>query len=114
VADAPEQEAGPEVGLHEPDPLARFRDWRGFLLAAIAVNVLFAWGMTLGAGDPQTRIWNVVLVWLPFNFIATVVYYAMLVRLSGPERTPLARGFYRALCIILIVANWTLMLRAGG
>jgi hypothetical protein len=98
----------------ETDPLARFRDWRGFLLAAIAVNALFAWGMTLGAGDPQTRIWNLVLVWLPFNTIATVVYYAMLVRLTGPERTALARGFYRVLCSGLIVANWTLMLKAGA
>ncbi len=101
-------------GAVEPDPLARFRDWRGFLLAAIAVNVLFAYGMTLGAGNPQARIWNLVLVWLPFNFIATVVYYAMLVRLTGPDRTALARGFYRVLCVFLIVANWTLMLRAGA
>ncbi|MBI5329301.1 MAG: hypothetical protein HZB71_01685 [Betaproteobacteria bacterium] len=105
MAEIPEQEA---------DPLARFRDWRGFLLAAIAVNALFAYGMTLGADHPQARIWNLVLVWLPFNFIATTVYYAMLVRLTGPERTPLARGFYRVLCGGLIVANWTLMLRAGA
>jgi hypothetical protein len=112
MADLPETEL--EAAPQAPDPLARFRDWRGFLLAAIAVNALFAWGMTLGAGNPQTRLWNVVLVWLPFNVIATVVYYAMLVRLTGPERSALARGFYRTLCLGLIVANWTLMLRVGS
>ena len=92
-----------------PDPLARFRSWHGFLLAALAVNALFAWGMVGNAQDATHRIWFQTLVWLPFNAIATAVYYAIGARLA---RQP-GGHLYRAFCLALIAANWLLMFRAG-
>lgn len=91
------------------DPLRRFRDWRGFLLAALAVNMLFVWGLLGQVSDPATATWHKVLVWLPFNFLASVVYYVLLLKLGGPG---LAGLFYRLLCGALIVGNWTVMLAA--
>ena len=97
----PQVASSAEVGAEIPDPLARFRSWHGFLLAALAVNGLFVWGMLDNARDPLQRIWFQTLVWLPFNAIATAVYYAVMQRL--PER------FYWLLCTLLIVANWLIM-----
>jgi len=100
-----------------PDGLGRFRDWRGFLLAALAVNVLFVWGMLGQVSDPSTAAWHKALVWLPFNTIATGVYYAILIRLSratpagDPPPWPGGRFYFR-LCGALIVANWSIMLSA--
>lgn len=103
----------------EKDPLARFRSWRGFLVAAIILNGLFVFTM-LGHNDPSVALWHKMLIWLPFNAIATAVYLAILVRLSGEggvvARTAEASGpanprgtLYRILCMGLIVANWTVM-----
>jgi hypothetical protein len=100
----------PEAGA--PDPLARFRDWRGFLLAAMAVNALFVWGMLGQVSDPATVAWHKTLVWLPFNTIATAIYYAILVRLTRPGATRAGAMFYFLLCCALIVANWAIMLAA--
>lgn len=94
------------------DPLARFRSWRGFLVAAIVVNALFVYTMA-GHSAPETAIWGKVLIWLPFNAIATAVYLAIMSRLywRGEGRTPtLAGRFYAALCTVLIIANWAVMI----
>jgi hypothetical protein len=93
------------------DPLARFRSWRGFLVAAIAVNALFVFTM-LGHNAPGVAVWHKVLIWLPFNAIATAVYLAILSRLSwrGEGQAPtLAGRFYAVLCTALIIANWAVM-----
>lgn len=112
--DPPEQ--APEPVSAEADPLARFRSWRGFLVAAIAVNVLFVFTM-LGHNDTGVAIWHKVLIWLPFNAIATAVYLAIMSRLSTPAEPEAtsrkATGmFYTLLCAALIIANWTLMFAA--
>ena len=94
-----------------PDPLARFRSWRGFLVAAMAVNALFVFTM-LGHNAPGVAIWHKVLIWLPFNAIATAVYLAIMSRLyrRGEGQAPtLAGRFYAALCTTLIIANWAVM-----
>ncbi|HRH81031.1 MAG TPA: hypothetical protein PLW81_08305 [Thiobacillaceae bacterium] len=103
----PVDDGAPEAG--QPDPLARFRDWRGFLLAALAVNGLFVWGMLGQVGDPATATWHKALVWLPFNCLATVVYYVVLLKLGQPGAWGL---FYKLLCGGLIIGNWLLMLSA--
>jgi hypothetical protein len=90
------------------DPLARFRSWHGFLLATLAVNGLFVWGMLANAHDPTQRIWFQTLVWLPFNAIATAVYYAIMQRLRVEPRG----CFYLLVCPLLIVANWLVMFLA--
>ena len=96
-------------------PLARFRSWRGFLAAAVAVNALFAYGMIGNMADPSVSTWFKALVWLPFNAIATALYGAILVKLGLPgegdhKRNRVGRMFYTVLCATLIVANWALML----
>jgi hypothetical protein len=88
----------------ETDPLARFRSWRGFLVAAIAVNVLFVYTM-LGHSDPGAAVWGKVLVWFPFNAIATAVYLAIMARLARDGGL-----FYSVLCTGLIIANWAVMI----
>lgn len=93
-----------ESELDQTEALARFRSWHGFLLAALAVNALFVWGMVGNAQDPMQRIWFQTLVWLPFNAIATAVYYAIMQRLDG--------RFFRLLGTLLIVANWLVMFLA--
>lgn len=100
--DTPEQDAG------EPDPLARFRNWPGFLAASIALNLLFIYGMLGAVSDPAGAIWYKVLAWLPFNAIATAVYLAIMARLADSPGGP----FYRALCIIMIVLSWSVMFGA--
>jgi hypothetical protein len=39
--------------------------------------------MLANARDPVQRIWFQTLVWLPFNAIATAVYYAIMQRLRA-------------------------------
>lgn len=91
----------------QDDPLRRFRNWRGFLLAAIVVNVLYVYGSLGHVGDAGAAIWYKVLIWLPFNFIASVLYYVFMVKLSRADGTAGAGGtFYVILCLALIVANW--------
>jgi hypothetical protein len=115
VRDANPAERGsdnPEAGEHEPP--ARFQSWRGFLVAAIAVNALFAWGMLGQMADPHTSTWYKALIWLPFNAIATAVYLAIMSRLArgggeGAGGAALGRLFYGIVCISLIVANWVVM-----
>ncbi len=102
IPDAPEQDPA------EPDPLSRFRDWRGFLAASIVLNLLFIYGMLGAVSDPTGAIWYKTLAWLPFNAIATAVYLAIMARLADTPGGP----FYRALCIIMIVLSWSVMLGA--
>lgn len=104
--------AGPDA--LEPDPLARFRSWRGFLFASLAVNVLFVYGMLGGMADPGVATWYKALVWLPFNVIATAIYLAILGRLSRADanRSRAGTAFYLVLCVALIVANWAVLLAA--
>jgi len=109
AADAPGQEAVPPEDPGR-DALDRFRNWHGFLLASLAVNALFVYGMLGNVADPSVATWFKALVWLPFNAIATAVYLTLAVRLGG------GRGgkAYALLCGILVVANWVVMLAAGN
>ncbi len=86
----------------EPDPLARFRSWRGFLAAAIVLNALFVYGMFAGASDPSVRGWFKALSWLPFNVIASALYFVFMVKLS--KAAP-----YVVICLAMIAANWIAM-----
>jgi hypothetical protein len=103
--DAPEQAPVDPCDAGK-DPQTRFRSWRGFLLASVAVNLLFVYGMLGGMGDASVAAWYKALIWLPFNVIATAVYLAIMVRLAA------SGVFYRILCGAMIVANWAVMLRA--
>lgn len=94
IDDAPEQ-----------DSLARFRSWRGFMFASVAVNVLFVYGMLSGMGNASVSIWYKTLIWLPFNIIATALYLAIMARLGNA-----GWAFYRILGAIMIVANWSVMI----
>jgi hypothetical protein len=107
VIDPPEQHPAGEDAA-EQDPLARFRSWRGFLLASVALNLLFVYGMLAGVSDPSAAIWYKVLAWLPFNVIATAVYLAIMARLANAS----GGAFYRILCLAMIVANWAVLLGA--
>lgn len=98
----------PEQNASEPDPLSRFRNWRGFLAASIVLNLLFIYGMLGAVSDPIGGIWYKTLAWLPFNAIATAVYIAIMARLAGTPGGP----FYRVLCILMIVLSWSVMLGA--
>ncbi|MBP9916507.1 MAG: hypothetical protein KBF24_09895 [Thiobacillaceae bacterium] len=100
--DTPEQGASDqEPG--EPDPLARFRNWPGFLAAAIALNALFVYGMFAGASDPEVRGWFKALSWLPFNVIASALYFVLMVKLS---KTGGHGALYAVICLAMIAANW--------
>jgi hypothetical protein len=101
----------------EPDPLARFRTWRGFLLATIVLNVLFVYGMIGSVKDPGVAVWTKTLSWFPFNVIGSVLYLVLLSKLSraDADRARAAGGADRAgtrwtpyviLCIAMIAANW--------
>lgn len=105
------------------DPLHRFRSWRGFLFAAIAVNVLFVYGMLNNTADPSVAIWFKVLVWLPFNAIASALYLMFLIKLGkagaafaqaagGADKTNTGGAYFSVLCIALIIANWITMFAA--
>lgn len=96
---------GKEAGQNETGHLSRFRNWHGFLFAAVIVNLLFVYGMLGHSGDPVLARWYKALIWLPFNAIATLLYYVFTVKLAG------ATGgvFYRILCLVMVAANWTAM-----
>jgi len=104
VTDAIEQDPS---GQDEKDPLQRFRSWRGFLFASVALNVLFVYGMFGGMGDASVSAWYKALIWLPFNVIATAVYIAIMARLAHSSG-----AFYRILCVVMIFANWGVMFAA--
>ena len=93
----------------------RFGSWRGFLLVAIAVNALYLWGMTALVRDPDNAIWAKTLAWLPFNLIASVLYYVFMIKLSGSgglvPRGP-AGALYVALCMVMIMLNWIVFFAA--
>ncbi len=91
------------------DPLARFRNWRGFLAATVLLNALFIYGLLAGTPDPTTKLLFKVLSWLPFNLIATALYYVFMVKLAKAET---GTRFYAVLCGAMIVANWLIMLAA--
>jgi hypothetical protein len=121
VADDPGQEPGPSAA--EPDPLARFRSWRGFLVAAILLNALFVWGLWGSASDPSVGAWTKALSWFPFNVIASVLYLVFMAKLSQTDgaaaqaagtadKAATGAVFYIILCAVMIVANWALMLAA--
>jgi len=95
----------PVLEQADPDPLARFRNWRGFLFAAIAVNLLFVYGMLGNTGDASLGIWYKTLIWLPFNVIASVLYYVFKVKLADAA----AGRVYGLLCLVMIAANWIVM-----
>lgn len=82
----------------ESDPLAAFRTWRGFLFVAIVVNVLFIYGMAGAMANVAAAGWVKAMSWLPFNVIASVLYYVFLKKLGG--------GLYGALCVAMILLNW--------
>lgn len=98
----------PEPDTEEQDPLVRFRNWRGFLAAAIVVNVLFVYGMLGNTADASLAVWYKSLIWLPFNVIATVLYYVFKVKL----RDTAGGTWYGILCLAIVVANWIVMIRA--
>ena len=117
--DSPEQNpSGQDPSV--PDPLARFRTWRGFLLAAVVLNVLFVYGMIGSVADPRVAVWSKALSWLPFNVIASVLYYVLLVKLSradadcvqaasGADRAVTHGSLYVILCLAMIAANWVVL-----
>jgi hypothetical protein len=113
----------PEEGPPEPDPLARFRTWRGFLLATIVLNVLFVYGMMGSVKDPSTAAWTKALSWFPFNVIGSVLYLVLLRKLSqadadcaqaagGADKAGTYGALYIALCIAMIIANWIALFAA--
>ncbi len=106
--DTPEPLEAVEAESGQADPLALFRSWHGFLIAALVVNALFVWGMFGNVQDADQRLWYKTLVWLPFNAIASAVYYAIMQRLCSASRLCV----YRLLCTGLIVANWLAMILA--
>ncbi len=96
-------------GGGEGEPPRRFQSWRAFLFAAIGVNALYLWGMVGLTRDPASAVWAKTLAWLPFNLIATVLYYVFIIKLSGTggfALRSLAGAFFVALCLAMIVANW--------
>lgn len=110
------QDADPKGGSAETtsDPLHRFRNWRGFLVAAIAVNLLFLYGMWHNTADPGVAIWFKVLVWLPFNAIATALYLVFLFRLGKPSEANHQTGgaMYALISLFMIGTNWALLIAA--
>lgn len=89
------------------DPLARFRNWRGFLAATVLLNALFVYGLLAGTPDPTTKLLFKVLSWLPFNLIATALYYVFMVKLAKAQT---GTRLYVVLCGAMIVANWLIMI----
>jgi hypothetical protein len=113
VIDSPGQQP-PVPEEQADDPLARFRSWRGFLFAAVAVNLLFAYGMLNNTADASVAIWFKVLVWLPFNAIATALYLACMIKLGKASESNNQTGgaFYALLCVFMIGANWIMLIAA--
>jgi hypothetical protein len=93
-----------EVEQTEADAGQRASNWLGFLLASLAVNVLFVYGMLAGMGDATLAIWYKTLIWLPFNIIASALYWAIMVRLRHSRWS-----MFRLLCPLMIAANWSVM-----
>lgn len=110
----PREPAPADPAEQADDPLARFRSWRGFLFAAVAVNLLFVYGMLNNTADPSVAIWFKVLVWLPFNAIASALYLVFMIKLGKANAANNQTGgpFYVALCSALIGANWIAMFAA--
>ncbi len=108
-SERPEQEgltpAAPEQG-----GLGRFRSWHGFLVASLAVNALFVYGMLGNVADPEIAIWFKTLVWLPFNAIATALYITLALRLRAGR----GGSLLALLCAGVAIGNWLVMLRAGS
>lgn len=96
------------------DPLRRFRSWRGFLFAAVAVNLLFTYAMLNNTADTNNAIWFKVLVWLPFNTIASALYIVFMIKLGNTKAddTPRRPSFYSLFCMVMIGANWYSMFAA--
>jgi hypothetical protein len=82
--------------------------WIGFLAAAVVVNVLFLAGIWSNASDASVGAWTVALAWLPFNFIATVLYLVFMAKLAKTRGGVL----FVLLCAAMIAANWILMYKA--
>lgn len=95
----------PEAASDEADPLIRFRNWRGFLAAAVIVNILFVYGMLGHQTTGALAIWYKTLIWLPFNVIATVLYYVFKIKLAGQP----GGAYFGALCLVMVTANWIAM-----
>ncbi len=117
IFNAPEQQtdAAQDSAAELPnDPLSHFRNWRGFLAAAIAVNLLFGYGMWNNTADPSVAIWFKVLVWLPFNTIATTLYLVFMIKLGKPAEANNHTGgmLYALLCAGMIIANWVMLFAA--
>lgn len=113
IFNTPETQAA-ETEAPPTDPLHRFRNWRGFLAAAIAVNLLFAYGMWNNTADPSVAIWFKVLVWLPFNAIATALYIVFMLKLGKASDANNQTGgvFYSLLSGFMIGANWIMLFAA--
>jgi len=113
IFNTPEPQAA-ETEAPQTDPLHRFRNWRGFLAAAIAVNLLFAYGMWNNTADPSVAIWFKVLVWLPFNAIATALYIVFMLKLGKASDANNQTGgvFYSLLSGCMIAANWLMLFAA--
>lgn len=111
IFNSPEQDSAADNAV-EQDPLARFRTWRGFLLAAIVLNALFVYGMFAAVSDPGVSAWVKALSWLPFNGIASVLYYVFMVRLTRDASSQASGWFYQVICIAAIVANWAALFAA--
>lgn len=114
MTDAPE---GEPAERDSPDPRARYQSWRAFLFVAVGVNALYLWGMLNQMGDPSTAGWYKALTWLPFNVITTVLYYVFYMKLvkhdaDAPRGIQPARMFYAALCMVMVVVNWSAMIAA--
>ena len=102
----PEQPTSTQESNAEPStaPLQHFQSWLGFMFAALAVNLLFVYGMLAGMGDSNLSIWYKTLIWLPFNVIATALYLAIMARLGNS-----GWAIFRIICIVMIVTNWSIM-----
>lgn len=98
----------------QTDPLHHFRNWRGFLAAAITVNLLFVYGMWNNTADPGVAIWFKVLVWLPFNAIATALYLVFMIKLGKPTEANQHTGgtIHALLSGLMIAANWIVLILA--
>lgn len=93
----------------EADELARFRRWPGFLLASVLLNLLFLYGMLAMTSDAALATWYKTLIWLPFNVIATVLYYVFWIKLGRPG---VAGLLYRLVCFAMAAGNWLAMFAA--
>ena len=96
---------GQDTGLSGARSLARFQNWLGFLAATIVVNLLFIYGMLGNSGDATLGLWYKALIWLPFNSIASMLYYVFRIKLADAT----GGAFLGALCLVMIALNWIVM-----